>query len=122
MSSVEPTPGPAVASAPAPGRVASWRLLASNPLTVAAAVVLAIVVLAAVLAPWIAPYGVNQIDVANALTPPRIVANWMPAIVSTGTRAPRTMWRDTTTRRGSPFDTAVRMYPDEATSMTAARM
>ncbi|WP_278101382.1 ABC transporter permease [Microbacterium proteolyticum] len=75
MSSIEPTPGAAVASAPAPGRVASWRLLASNPLTVAAAVVLAIIVLAAVLAPWIAPYGVNQIDVANALTPPS-PAHW----------------------------------------------
>ncbi|KTR92103.1 ABC transporter permease [Microbacterium testaceum] len=70
MSVTEPSATPASAVPPASGRVKSWRLLAANPLTVAAAVALAVVVLAAVLAPWIAPYGVNQIDVANALTPP----------------------------------------------------
>ncbi|MDQ1122563.1 ABC transporter permease [Microbacterium trichothecenolyticum] len=73
MSITEPSVSPA--PAPAPGRVKSWRLLLANPLTVAAAVVLVVVVLAAVSAPWIAPYGVNQIDVANALTPPS-PAHW----------------------------------------------
>lgn len=58
-------------SSPAAGsRLASWRLLASNPVTVAAAAVLAAVVLIALLAPWIAPYGINQVDVSNALAAP----------------------------------------------------
>ncbi|BAJ73116.1 ABC-type dipeptide/oligopeptide/nickel transport systems, permease components [Microbacterium testaceum StLB037] len=85
MSSLTPAPRPAAGSGPdtvdGPGvantrtRVRSWRLLAANPLTVAAAIVLTVVVLASALAPWIAPYGVNQIDVANALTPPS-AAHW----------------------------------------------
>ena len=73
MTSTDPTATSAAAAPPA--RVASWRLLASNPLTVAAAAVLAVVVLASVLAAWIAPYGVNDIDVARALTPPS-PAHW----------------------------------------------
>ncbi|MDF2560258.1 MAG: ABC-type dipeptide/oligopeptide/nickel transport system, permease component [Microbacterium sp.] len=51
-------------------RLSSWRLLFANPLTVVAAVSLSLVVLVSVLAPWIAPYGVNAIDVAGALQPP----------------------------------------------------
>ena len=52
------------------GRVASWRLLLSNPITVASAIVLALVVLVALTAPWIAPFGVNDINVPDALHPP----------------------------------------------------
>jgi peptide/nickel transport system permease protein len=51
-------------------RVASWRLLLRNPVTVVSAVVLALVVFVAVTANWIAPFGVNDVDVSNALRPP----------------------------------------------------
>jgi peptide/nickel transport system permease protein len=51
-------------------RVASWRLLLRNPVTVVSAVVLGIVVFVAVAANWIAPSGVNDVDVPNALQPP----------------------------------------------------
>lgn len=67
---VRETVAAAVAVSGASPRLSSWRLLASNPLTVAAAVVLAVVVVVSVLAPWIAPYGINEIDVARALRPP----------------------------------------------------
>src|SRR6185312_6211619 len=46
-------------------RVSALRLLAGNPVTVASAVVLAVVVFVAVTASWIAPFGVNDIDVPN---------------------------------------------------------
>jgi peptide/nickel transport system permease protein len=51
-------------------RVASWRLLVGNPVTVASAVVLATMLVVAVIAPWIAPYGINDVDVPNALQSP----------------------------------------------------
>lgn len=51
-------------------RVASWRLLLRNPVTVVSAVVLVVVVFVAVTANWLAPYGVNDVDVPNALQPP----------------------------------------------------
>jgi peptide/nickel transport system permease protein len=51
-------------------RVASWRLLLRNPVTVVSAVVLAVVVFVAVAANWIAPFGVNDVDVPTALQPP----------------------------------------------------
>ncbi len=51
-------------------RVRSWRLLLSNPVTVASAAVLAVVLVIAVTAPWITPYGINDIDVPNALRAP----------------------------------------------------
>jgi peptide/nickel transport system permease protein len=51
-------------------RVASWRLLLRNPVTVVSAVVLALVVFVAVTANWIAPFEVNDVDVSNALRPP----------------------------------------------------
>jgi peptide/nickel transport system permease protein len=51
-------------------RVASWRLLVGNPVTVASAVVLATMLVVAVTAPWIAPYGINDVDVPNALQSP----------------------------------------------------
>ena len=51
-------------------RVASWRLLLRNPVTVVSAVVLGIVVCVAVAANWITPFGVNDVDVPSALRPP----------------------------------------------------
>jgi peptide/nickel transport system permease protein len=51
-------------------RVASWRLLLRNPVTVVSAVVLGIVVFVAVAADWITPFGVNDVDVPSALRPP----------------------------------------------------
>ncbi|HVQ49405.1 MAG TPA: ABC transporter permease [Mycobacterium sp.] len=51
-------------------RVASWRLLLRNPVTVASAMVLALIVFVAVTANWIAPFEVNDVDVSNALRPP----------------------------------------------------
>ncbi|MBV8349627.1 MAG: ABC transporter permease, partial [Mycolicibacterium sp.] len=51
-------------------RVASWRLLLGNPVTAISALVLLVIVFVAVAAHWIAPCGVNKIDVADALRPP----------------------------------------------------
>jgi peptide/nickel transport system permease protein len=51
-------------------RVASWRLLAGNPVTVASAIVLSAVVVVALGAQWIAPFGINDVDVPNALRAP----------------------------------------------------
>jgi peptide/nickel transport system permease protein len=51
-------------------RIASWRLLLRNPVTVVSAVVLAAVVVISLTANWITPYGVNDVDVPNALRPP----------------------------------------------------
>lgn len=66
MTAQQPAP------ATEPRRLAAWRLLASNPVTVVAAIVLAIVIIVALLAQWIAPHGVNQVDVANALSAPSL--------------------------------------------------
>ncbi|MCC4908903.1 ABC transporter permease [Microbacterium sp. cx-59] len=51
-------------------RMSTGRLFLSNPISVVSASVLALIVIASVLAPWIAPYGINEIDVAGALAPP----------------------------------------------------
>jgi peptide/nickel transport system permease protein len=51
-------------------RVKAWRLLAGNPVTVISAVVLVAVVVIALTATWIAPYGVNDVDVPSALRAP----------------------------------------------------
>ncbi|MGB2923350.1 MAG: ABC transporter permease [Mycobacterium sp.] len=51
-------------------RVSSWRLLAGNPITLISAVTLVLVAVIAVTANWIAPYGVNDVEVPNALQPP----------------------------------------------------
>jgi peptide/nickel transport system permease protein len=51
-------------------RVASWRLLAGNPVTLVSAAVLAVVLVIAVAAHWIAPYGINDVDVPSALRSP----------------------------------------------------
>jgi peptide/nickel transport system permease protein len=51
-------------------RVTSWRLLLSNPVTMVSAVLLAAVAVIAVAAQWIAPYGVNDVDVPSAVQGP----------------------------------------------------
>jgi peptide/nickel transport system permease protein len=51
-------------------RMSNWRLLLSNPVTVVSAVALLAIVIVAVTARWIAPYGINDIDVPNALQSP----------------------------------------------------
>ncbi|CAN5879803.1 ABC transporter permease [soil metagenome] len=51
-------------------RMSNWRLLLSNPVTVISAVALLAIVIVAVTARWIAPYGINDIDVPNALQSP----------------------------------------------------
>ncbi|TDE89503.1 ABC transporter permease [Occultella glacieicola] len=81
VGGVDPLGGPAFGPPSAGGagpvddaaperRVAAWRLLVANPVTVAAAATLAVVVFVALTAQWIAPYGVNEVDVAGALQPP----------------------------------------------------
>lgn len=51
-------------------RVASWRLLLGNPVTVTSAVLLAVIAVIAIAAQWIAPYAINDVDVPNALQGP----------------------------------------------------
>ncbi|MBU8812343.1 ABC transporter permease [Mycolicibacterium goodii] len=51
-------------------RVASWRLLLSNPVTAVSAAVLLAVAIVAFTAQWVAPFGVNDIDVPSALQGP----------------------------------------------------
>ncbi|CAI9394451.1 ABC transporter permease [Microbacterium sp. T2.11-28] len=71
---VDQTPVP-VAADPPRGRMSTWRLLLSNPISVVSGSVLVLIVAASILAPWIAPYGINEIDVAGALAPPS-AAHW----------------------------------------------
>ena len=52
------------------GRIGSLRLLLRNPVTVASAAVLVAVVVVAVGASWIAPAGINDVDVPSALRGP----------------------------------------------------
>ncbi|WP_197379886.1 ABC transporter permease [Mycolicibacterium mengxianglii] len=56
-------------------RMSSWRLLLSNPVTVISGGLLLLIAIVAVTATWIAPYGVNDIDVPNALQSPS-AAHW----------------------------------------------
>ncbi|BBX01978.1 ABC transporter permease [Mycolicibacterium moriokaense] len=51
-------------------RVSSWRLLLGNPVTLVSGSVLLAIAVIAVAADWIAPYGVNDVDVPDALQPP----------------------------------------------------
>ena len=51
-------------------RVSSVRLLLGNPVTVVSAAILVVVLFVAVAANWIAPYGINDVDVPSALQPP----------------------------------------------------
>ena len=48
-------------------RISSWKLLARNPVTLVSALVLAAVAVVAVFAQALAPYGINDVDVPNAL-------------------------------------------------------
>lgn len=59
-----------------PTRAASWRLLMANPVTVVSAALLVVIAFVAVAADWIAPYGINDVDVPNALLPPS-GAHWL---------------------------------------------
>lgn len=58
------------------GRIASWRLLAGNPVTLVSVLVLAAICGVALLAPWIVPYGVNETDMSRALQAPS-TSHWM---------------------------------------------
>jgi len=51
-------------------RLSTWRILLTNPVTVVSAAVLAVTVVIALTANWLAPYGINDIDVPNALQSP----------------------------------------------------
>lgn len=57
-------------TAPEHTRISSWRLLAGNPVTVISATLLGVVAVVAVAASWLTPYGVNDVDVPNALQSP----------------------------------------------------
>ncbi|MHA3020484.1 ABC transporter permease [Mycobacterium sp. BMJ-28] len=57
-------------------RIRAWRLLAGNPVTVLSALVLVAVVAIALTASWLTPYGVNDVDVPQALRPPS-AAHWL---------------------------------------------
>ena len=56
-------------------RVASWRLLLGNPVTVVSVAILIVITFAAVTANWIAPYGINDVNVPDALQGPS-AAHW----------------------------------------------
>lgn len=56
-------------------RLRAARLLLGNPVTVASMLVLLVVAVVAVVAGGLAPYGINDVDVANALQPPS-AAHW----------------------------------------------
>lgn len=51
-------------------RVSSWRILLTNPVTTISAALLILIAVIAITATWIAPYGINDIDVPNALQSP----------------------------------------------------
>ncbi|HEX9834455.1 MAG TPA: ABC transporter permease [Mycobacterium sp.] len=51
-------------------RVSSWRLLLGNPVTFVSATILVVIAVIALAANWIAPYGVNDVDVPDALQHP----------------------------------------------------
>ncbi|WP_431236524.1 ABC transporter permease [Mycolicibacterium aichiense] len=51
-------------------RVSNWRLLLGNPVALISAILLLAIVVAALGAPWLAPSGVNDVDVPNALQAP----------------------------------------------------
>ncbi|MDD7944663.1 ABC transporter permease [Microbacterium sp. NE2HP2] len=66
-SASEPATAPAATEH---GRTPAWRLLLSNPTTVVSGAGLFAIVLLSVLSGWIAPFGINDIDVSRALQPP----------------------------------------------------
>lgn len=51
-------------------RVSNWRLLLGNPVALVSAILLLAIIVAALGAPWLAPSGVNDVDVPNALQAP----------------------------------------------------
>jgi peptide/nickel transport system permease protein len=51
-------------------RLSSWRILLTNPVTTVSAALLILIAVIAITATWIAPYGINDIDVPNALQSP----------------------------------------------------
>jgi len=51
-------------------RVSSWRLLLGNPVTVVSGVILVVIAIVALTANWIAPFGVNDVNVPDALQGP----------------------------------------------------
>lgn len=51
-------------------RVSSWRILLANPVTTISAALLILIAFIAITATWITPYGINDIDVPNALQSP----------------------------------------------------
>lgn len=51
-------------------RVSSWRLLLGNPVTVVSGAILVVIVVVALTANWIAPYGINDVNVPEALQGP----------------------------------------------------
>ena len=51
-------------------RVSSWRLLLGNPVTVVSGAILLVIVVVALTANWIAPYGINDVNVPDALQGP----------------------------------------------------
>jgi peptide/nickel transport system permease protein len=51
-------------------RVRAWRLLVANPVTVISALILVAVLVIALAAGWLAPYGINEVNVPQALRPP----------------------------------------------------
>jgi peptide/nickel transport system permease protein len=67
MTSTTPIDSDTVEDQP---RLSALRLLAGNPVTVASAIVLALVAVIAVTAQWIVPFGINDVDVPNALRSP----------------------------------------------------
>ena len=51
-------------------RVSSWRLLLGNPVTVVSGAILVVIAVVALTANWIAPFGVNDVNVPDALQAP----------------------------------------------------
>ncbi|ORB66168.1 ABC transporter permease [Mycolicibacterium tusciae] len=51
-------------------RVSSWRLLLGNPVTVVSGAILIVIAVVALTADWIAPFGVNDVNVPDALQGP----------------------------------------------------
>jgi ABC-type dipeptide/oligopeptide/nickel transport system permease subunit len=68
-------------------RLPGWRILAHNPVTVAAVIVLLAVLVAALAGPSIAPYGINATDISRALQPPSAQhwfgTDWRVALLGT---------------------------------------
>ncbi|WP_333894138.1 ABC transporter permease [Mycolicibacterium gadium] len=56
-------------------RVSWWRLLLGNPVTVVSGAILIVIAVVALTANWIAPFGVNDVNVPDALQGPS-VAHW----------------------------------------------